>query len=175
MNGIASVTATQVIEVLGLAKWQSRADEIRLRQNHIAGLVCQQVVIRNGTKVTCSLYIHREALLNGLLNEVVDYGIRLATTRCTKNDSRAERIDNINSVLVPLFLVVETGWQIDRILVLQESGNDEPNTMRIVWCMLSKHSSAKFCTHKKLVISKKTRNFAATMQKRPRTLLHHYE
>ena len=66
--------------------------------------------------------IHRETLFYGLLDEVVHYCIRLTAARRTKNYCGTERIDNVNPTFVPLLLVVETCWQIDGILVLQETG-----------------------------------------------------
>jgi len=113
MNGIASVTPARVIKV----------DDIELGQHFIARLVRQHVIVGNSAEV-CKLVvvdIHGEAFFNGLLDKVVHYSIRFTTTRRTEYDGGTERIDHIDPAFVPFLFVVETGRQIDGILVLQQT------------------------------------------------------
>ena len=70
--GIAPMAATGIIEI----------DDIELRQYLITLLVTQQMVVGNRAEVAelVVIDIHREALFDGLLDEVVHYGVRLTTT-----------------------------------------------------------------------------------------------
>ena len=72
VNWITPVASARVIKV----------DDIELGENLIAGLVCKHVIVGNGTKVTKLVVVdvHREAFFNGLLDEVVHYGVGLTTT-----------------------------------------------------------------------------------------------
>ena len=65
--GIAPMAATGIIEI----------DDIELRQYLITLLVTQQMVVGNRAEVAelVIIDIHREALFDGLLDEVVHYGV----------------------------------------------------------------------------------------------------
>ncbi|KWW26485.1 MAG: Uncharacterized protein F083_3260, partial [bacterium F083] len=112
VNGIAPMTTPWVVEV----------DDVELRLDLVAVGMLQQVVEGNGGEVWVFVIvaIERIALLNLLLDEVVHHGIRLAATRRTEYDGGTEGIDHVNPTLVPFLLVVETGGQVDGILVFHQ-------------------------------------------------------
>ena len=82
----------------------------------------QQMVEGNGGKVWVLVVVavERIAFLNLLLDEVVHHSIRLAATRCTEYNGGTEWVDHIDPTSVPFLLVVETGGQVDGILVLHQ-------------------------------------------------------
>ena len=114
VNRITAVTPARVIEV----------NHIELGPNLITIHVIHQVIISNHrqVRVLVIVTVERISLFYLLLDEVVDDGIRLTATRSTKYNSGTEGIDHVNPALLPLLFVVETGGQIDGILVLHQTG-----------------------------------------------------
>ena len=60
-----------------------------------------------------------KSLFDLLFDEIIDDGIGLTTTRCPQYGDRTERIDYVYPTLVPSLAVIESGREIDRVLVLQ--------------------------------------------------------
>lgn len=57
-----------------------------------------------------------------LFDELINNRIGLPAARTSDNDGRTLGIDDIDPTVVPFFLVIETGGQIDGILVLDQAG-----------------------------------------------------
>ena len=61
-----------------------------------------------------------KSFLDLLFDEIIDDGIGLTATRSPQYGDRTERIDHVYPSFIPLLVVIETGRQIDRILVFQK-------------------------------------------------------
>ena len=57
-----------------------------------------------------------------MLDDVVDGGIAFPGTGRSADQNRSERIDDIQSAVVPLLPIVKTSGKIDGVIVVQKTG-----------------------------------------------------
>ena len=67
------------------------------------------------------VHILRIPLFNLLLDEGVYHGVGFSAARSTQYDGRTKRIYHVNPTVVPLLPVIETGGQVDGILVFKQA------------------------------------------------------
>lgn len=111
---IAPVAFTRIVEV----------EDMEFGRFVIAMEVTSQMIVRDRAQVRVLVVVqqHREPFADLLLDDVVDDGIAFPGTGRSANQYRPERIDDIQSAVVPLFPVVKTSGKIDGIVVVQKSG-----------------------------------------------------
>ena len=82
---------------------------IEFRLYLVALQVVQQMVVGYGGQVTEFevIHVHREALLNLLLDKIIYNGVGLAAARRTQHDGRTEGIHHIDPAIVPTLFVIE--------------------------------------------------------------------
>ena len=82
----------------------------------------QQVIVHNRREVGIFevVTVDGKPLLNLLLDEIVDDSIGLTAARRSQDGDRTERIHHVYPPLVPFLAVIESGRQIDRVLVFQK-------------------------------------------------------
>jgi len=108
------VAAAGVVEV----------DDEELRLDLVTVLMREQVVVGDGGEVGKFEVVDelRIAFFYLLFDELINNRIGLPAARTSDNDGRTLGIDDIDPTVVPFFLVIETGGQIDGILVLDQAG-----------------------------------------------------
>ena len=81
-----------------------------------------QMVVNNRGEVGILevVAVDGKTFLNLLLDKIIDDGIGLTATRRSQYGDRTERIDHVYPAPVPFLAIIESGRQIDRILVLQK-------------------------------------------------------
>ena len=62
-----------------------------------------------------------ESLFYLLLDERINHGVRFSAARRAQYDGSTERIHNVNPAVVPLLPVIETGGQVNGILVFKQA------------------------------------------------------
>ena len=109
MNGIAAVRTAGIVKV----------DDIEFRLYLVAVLIVNQMVVGNHREVGKLEVVNilTESLFNLLLDERVYYGIGFSRTRRAEYDGCTERIHDIDPAVIPFFLVIETGGQINGIFI----------------------------------------------------------
>ena len=122
--------------------WVVKIDYIEFRFDFIPVQMVNQMVVGNGGQV-CKLEIvdiHRVTLLNLLLDIGIYHCIGLSAARSSENDGSPERIDDVYPTVIPPLLIIETGGQIDRILVL-----DEPCLLHEALVLVVEHVVHQVC------------------------------
>ena len=83
----------------------------------------QQMVVNNRGEVGILevVTVDGKSFLDLLFDEIIDDSIRLTATRRSQYGDSSERIDHVYPAPVPFLAVIESGRQIDRVLVFQKS------------------------------------------------------
>lgn len=112
IDRIASMAASGIIEI----------QHVEFRRNGIVFPVAQQMIIGYDAQVRELevIDIHGKALLDLLLDEIVDHGIGLSRAGCAEDHCRTERIDDIDPPVVHPALIQELCGQVDRIFIGQQ-------------------------------------------------------
>ena len=86
----------------------------------VALLVIEQMVVGYHAEIRTLEVIDISAVtfLYHLFDKGVYDGIRLARTGSTQHDGGSERVDDVNPTLVPFLLIVESGRQVNGVLVV---------------------------------------------------------
>ena len=66
--------------------------------------------------------IHRESLLDLLLDVVVYDGVRLARSGCAEHHCGAKRIDDVDPSGLPFLPIIEARREVDRVFVRHQAG-----------------------------------------------------
>lgn len=99
-------------------------NHVEFRRDRVAVQVRAQVVIGDYAQVVELevIDIQSEALFDLLLDEVVDHRIRLARAGRSHYGRGTERVDHVDSPVVPAFLIVVAHGDIDRVRVGNQAG-----------------------------------------------------
>ena len=113
MYGVAPVGVLRVVKIDDIERW---------RLLTVALLIVQHMVVCNKCQVglLVIVYVEPEALFNLLLDEIVDYGIRLARTGSAEDDCSPEWINNIYPPTVTPFLIIELRGQIYGVVIVHQ-------------------------------------------------------
>ena len=114
INRVAPVRAGRVVEI----------DYIEGRHLFVAVLIVQQMVVGYFAKVGKFevVHVHREALFDLLFDELVYDGVRFSGAGSAQYGAGPERVYDVYPAVVPFFLIVEPGRQIDGIFIFNQAG-----------------------------------------------------
>lgn len=111
---IAPVAFTRVVEV----------EYMEFGRFVITMKVTSQMIIRDRAQVRVLVIVqqHREPFADLLPDDVIDDGIAFPGTGGPADQNRSERIDDIQSAVVPLLSIVKTSGKVNGAVVVQKTG-----------------------------------------------------
>ena len=89
---------------------------------------CLEILTQNFLERICERRTHiivkniieKDNLSKSNIDEIIDNGIGLTATRCPQDGYCTEGIDDVYPAPVPFLVIIESGRQIDRVLVFQK-------------------------------------------------------